>query len=93
MEAMVVTPKEFAAMMKVSETTARALMERIPEHFNVGLGGRKSFRLPLEAAMSYAQGRLVIPSEDGKPIRRKSSFKGKKNLSDAGSARHIPYRK
>lgn len=93
MEAVVVTSKEFATMMAVSEPTARALMERIPESFNVGLGKRKSFRLSIEKAKAYAEGMLTIPVQE-RTNAKASALKGKKKTAPSTKAsKYVAYRK
>lgn len=93
MEARVVGPREFAAMLGVSDKTASAHMRNQRECLNVGVGKKQYLRLPLAVAEEIAAGirplspvekaemPKVAPAAIAKPARRK-----------AQSARYVQYR-
>lgn len=68
MEARVVGPRDFAAMLGISDKTASMHMRRQPECLNVGTGRYQHLRLPLAVAEEIVAGiRPLSPVE--KPVQ------------------------
>jgi len=91
MEARVVDPKEFAAMLGVSDKTASLHMRNQPECLNVGAGKRQYLRLPLAVAEEIVAGiRPLSPVE--KPVQARLTAPVKPTRKNQQKTRYVAYR-
>lgn len=91
MDARVVDPKGFAAMLGISDKTASLHMRRQPECLNVGTGRYQHLRLPLAVAEEIAAGiRPLSPVE--KPVQARAKVPGKTTRKNQQKTRYVAYR-
>lgn len=91
MEARVVGPREFAAMLGVSDKTASIHMRNQRECLNVGAGKRQYLRLPLAVAEEIAAGiRPLSPIE--KPVQAKAASPARPARKNQQKPRYVAYR-